>query len=145
MNSVASVGLEKYLEQQYISGATCIMALLVVIIGSIEQYLGIQAHMEIDLVASKDYYFLATDIYKVLSLNRRHRIQGGKDCLDEMYNRFRKITETANILTKKYEDPLFELPVIGSGKEMIDLERNDNSAIDLMTTSDELSSNTSSD
>lgn len=110
MNSVASVGLEKYLEQQYISGATCLMALLVVIIGSIEQYLGIQAHMEIDLVASKDYYFLATDIYKVLTLNRNHRLQNGKDCLDEAYNRFRKITENANVLTRKYEDPLFETP-----------------------------------
>lgn len=110
MNSVASVGLEKYLAQQYISGATCLMALLVVIIGSIEQYLGIQAHMEIDLVASKDYYFLATDIFKVLSLDREHRLQSGKDCLDEMYNRFRKTTENANVLTRKYEDPLFENP-----------------------------------
>ena len=66
--------------------------------------------MEIDLVASKDYYFLATDIFKVLSLERIHRLQSGKDCLDEMYNRFRKTTENANVLTRKYEDPLFEYP-----------------------------------
>jgi len=110
LNSVASVGLEKYLAQQYISGATCLMALIVVIIGSVEQYLGIQQHMEIDLVASKEYYFLGTDIFKVLSLDRTHRVQSGKDCLDEMYNRFIKTTENANVLTRKYEDPLFEMP-----------------------------------
>jgi hypothetical protein len=131
---VASVGLEKYLAQQYISGATCLMALLVVIIGSIEQYLGIQAHMEIDLVASKDYYFLATDIYKVLSLNRIHRLQNGKDCLDEMYNRFRKITENANILTRKYEDPLFEMP-----------RTSEHIGIEILQSSEELPSSSSSD
>ena len=131
---MASVGLEKYLEQQYISGATCLMALLVVIIGSIEQYLGIQAHMEIDLVASKDYYFLATDIFKVLSLNRNHRIQNGKDCLDEMYNRFRKITENANVLSRKSEDPLFEMP-----------RTSDYHGIEILQSSEELPSSSSSD
>ena len=134
MNSVASVGLEKYLEQQYISGATCLMALIVVIIGSIEQYLGIQAHMEIDLVASKDYYFLATDIYKVLSLNRNHRIQNGKDCLDEMYNRFRKVTENANVLSRKFEDPLFEIPNTST-----------HLGIEILQSSEELPSSSSSD
>ena len=109
------------------------MALLVVIIGSIEQYLGIQAHMEIDLVASKDYYFLATDIYKVLTLNRKHRIQNGKDCLDEAYNRFRKITENANVLTRKYEDPLFEIP-----------RTNEHLSIEILQSSEELPSSSGS-
>lgn len=90
--------------------------------------------MEIDLVASKDYYFLATDIYKVLSLNRIHRLQTGKDCLDEMYNRFRKITENANILTRKYEDPLFEMP-----------RTSEHIGIEILQSSEELPSSSSSD
>lgn len=131
-----SVGAEKYLDQQYISGITCLMALLVVIIGSIEQYLGIQTRMEIDLVSHKDFYFLATDIYKVLSLNRQRRSVSGKECLDEMYSRFVKTTENSNVLTRKYEDPLFQIPTTNTGSHI---------GIEILQSSEELPSSSGSD
>jgi len=110
LNSVSSVGLERYIKQQYISGITCILALLCGIIGSIELYLGIQSGMENELVSSKDYYVLSTDIYKTLSLNREHRGGTGKDMLDDYYSRYIKITDNSNIIRRKYKDALFEVP-----------------------------------
>ena len=110
LNSVLSVGMERYLKQHYISGLTCILSLLVVIIGSIEQFLGIQKKMELDLITSRDAYFLAIDIFKILSLDRYHRTNDGSECLNEIYARFIKITESSNVIKKKMKDPLLELP-----------------------------------
>jgi hypothetical protein len=137
LNSVLSVGMERYLQQHYISGLTCILSLLVVIIGSIEQFLGIQKKMELDLITSRDAYFLAIDIFKILSLDRYHRTNDGSECLNEIYARFIKITETSNVIKKKIKDPLLELPYTNPPQIIFS---NTNS-----TSSSELSSSTNSD
>ena len=67
-NSVMSVGLQPYLEQQTISVATCLISLLVGVISSIELYLSIQQTMELELSVSKDYYSLAINIYRTCLL-----------------------------------------------------------------------------
>ena len=111
MNSVFSVGTQDYFPQNVISGVTCLISLLVGIIGSIQLYLQIEANMENCLVASKDYYNLAIDIYKNLTLTRDHRSMSGKEYLDDIYNRYVSITEkTVLTSSKKYNDALFEVP-----------------------------------
>lgn len=118
LNSVASVGLEKYMEQRYISGGTCLLSLLVGIIGSIQMYLGLEQNMEASLVASKDYYTLATDIFTLLSLRREHRGLEGKEALDKYYNTYHSITEKSNIIKKTYSDAMFKIPHLPNNDEL---------------------------
>jgi hypothetical protein len=131
LNSVASVGLDKYLEQKYISGGTCLISLLVGIIGSIQMYLGLEKSMESSLVASKDYYSLATDIFTVLSLRREHRSLDGKEALEKYYNTYHTITEKANVIQKKYVDAMFRIPNLPNNNDLrinIPLEVGENSS-----------------
>jgi hypothetical protein len=62
--------------------------------------------MACELVASKDYYLLATDIYKVLVLNRDNRTQPAKEFLEEHYARYTKLFESSNLLNRKMKDSL---------------------------------------
>ena len=53
INSTASVGLQPVLEQQYISGITCLIGMVMGVLGAIELYLGIQSSMDLELKQSK--------------------------------------------------------------------------------------------
>lgn len=109
-NSVLSVGAEKYIEQQYLSGITCLLALLCGVIGSVELYLKLQENCENELIASKDFYTLAVSIYKMLTLHRSHRDVEGKVFLDDCYKQYLSIYEKANVMKKRYDDALFHSP-----------------------------------
>jgi hypothetical protein len=110
-NSVISVGLQNYCEQQLISAITCLLALVCGLIGSVELFLGIQSQMEDELVCSKDFYLLAIDIYKILSLTPNNRNVDGKSYLDEKYQTYIKLVENSNLLTKTITDYLTPLPL----------------------------------
>ena len=110
INSVLSVGADKYIAQQYISGITCLLALLCGIIGSIELYLKLQENCENELIASKDFYSLAIGIYKMLTLERPHRDVEGRAFLDDCYKQYVAIYEKANVMKRKYDDALFHTP-----------------------------------
>ena len=116
-NSVIAVGLQPYMEQGIISVLNCMLALLCSIIGSIELFLGIQVSMETELVASKNFYLLAVDIYKTLTLDRKHRNTGGKDYLDEKYGEYTKLFENAQIIHSKIKDKLVAIPTIDNNKD----------------------------
>ena len=105
-NSVISVGLQSYLEQASISAMTCLLALFCGIIGSIELFLGIQQQMENELVCSKDFYLLAIDIFKMLSLQANNRNVDGKTYLDEKYQIYIKLVENSALLRRKINDSL---------------------------------------
>jgi len=110
-NSVISVGLQSYLEQATISAITCLLALFCGIIGSIELFLGIQQQMENELNCSKDFYLLAIDIYKILSLLPTNRNIDGKTYLDEKYQIYIKLVENSALLRKKINDSLTPTPI----------------------------------
>jgi hypothetical protein len=118
INSVLSVGAEKYIDQQYISGITCMLALLCGIIGSIELYLKLQENCENELIASKDFYSLAISIYKMLTLERKNRDIDGKAFLDECYKTYLSIYEKANVMRKKYDDALFHTPTLAENANL---------------------------
>jgi len=71
------------------------------IIGAYELYLGIQSNMELELKQSKDFYTLAIDVFKVLSLRRENRGEDGKDYLNKKYSHYIKLTEASNLLKRK--------------------------------------------
>ena len=111
INSTASVGLQPVLQQQIISGITCLIGMLMGILGAIELYLGIQDAMELELKQSKEFYSLAIDVYKVLALRRENRGGDGKDYLNSQYSYYVKLCESSNLLTRKLKmDMLVTIP-----------------------------------
>ena len=101
INSTASVGLQPVLDQQYISGITCLIGMFMGIIGAIELYMGIQSSMELELKQSKDFYSLAIDLYKTLRLRPENRGEDGKDYLNKKYGVYSKLCEASNLLKRK--------------------------------------------
>lgn len=116
INSTASVGLQPLMEQQIISGITCLIGMFMGIISAYELYLGIQGNMELELKQSKDFYTLSIDLFKTLSLRRENRGEDGKDYLNKKYSHYIKLTEASNLLKRKLViDTLTTIP-----NEMID-------------------------
>ena len=105
-NVFASVGLQPYLEQGYISLITCAVSLLTGVITSIELFIGIQASMETEINSSKDFYILGIDIFRMLTLLPENRSIDGKTYLDEKYQVYCKLIETSDLLNKKIKENL---------------------------------------
>jgi hypothetical protein len=103
--SVASVGLQPYVPQHYVSLVTCMLSLLVGVINSLELYLQIQASMECELMSYKDYYMLANEISKTLVLRREHRVMDGSAYIEEKFGVFMKLMENAKPLRNRTRDP----------------------------------------
>jgi len=76
------------------------------IINSIELFMEIEKTMSNELVVSKEFYILSTDIYRCLALDKNNRSVDGKTFLDESYNRYIKLYEQSNLLNKKIKDSL---------------------------------------
>ena len=111
INATASVGLQPILEQPYISGITCLIGMMMGILGAIELYLGIQSSMELELKQSKDFYSLAIDVYKTLQLKADDRGEDGKDYLNKKYGMYVKLCEASNLLKRKLTmDLLTQIP-----------------------------------
>ena len=104
MNSVFSVGLQPYCPQQIISLICCLISLVCGVISSVELFLSIQSTMENELIASKDFYLLSVDIFKILSLERATRMVNGKVYLDETYQIYCKLIENSNIVSKEMKN-----------------------------------------
>jgi len=104
------VGLQPYLQQGYISLITCGVSLITGIITSIELFIGIQSSMEVELNSSKDFYILAIDIFRMLSLTAENRGIDGRTYLDEKYQIYCKLIETSDIITKRMKENL--IPIV---------------------------------
>jgi len=98
LNSVFSVSLSTYLEQSYISLLTCGISLVCAILSSVELYLQINAQMEQELIASKEYYILSTDIYKMLTVSADNRSVDGLVFLESCYGTYIKLIENSNCI-----------------------------------------------
>lgn len=105
-NSVASVSLQPFLNQTYISLLNMFLSLIVGIIGSIEMFLQINRELESSLVNQKEFYILSCDIYKYLELQRGNRIADERTFLQETYTRYIKLIETSYTLKKRIDDKL---------------------------------------
>ena len=101
INSTASVGLQPLLDQQIVSGITCIIGMIMGIMGSIELYMGIQSSMDLELKQSKEFYSLAIDIYKTLAVGKDDRGEPGIAYLNKKYNQYAKICEQSDLLKRE--------------------------------------------
>ena len=109
LNSVASVSLQNFMNQTYISLINMFLSLIVGVIGSIEMFYQYNKQLEIELVGSKDFYILSCDIYKWLSLEPQNRVSSPKEFLNESYNRYIKLVETSIVLKRRIEDKLLDI------------------------------------
>jgi hypothetical protein len=111
VNSTASVGLQPVVKQPVISAITCIIGMLMGILGAYELYLGIQSNMELELKQSKDFYTLSIDLFKTLSLKRENRESDALAYLNKKYSHYIKLYEASNLLKRKLAiDALTSIP-----------------------------------
>jgi hypothetical protein len=111
INSVIAVGLQVYLTQQYISIISCILSLVCAIITSVELYLGIQKTMENEMIASKEFYLLAVDIFRMTSLPSQERLVNSRAFLDDKYQAYCKLVEKSDVVVKRLVDNLAPVDV----------------------------------
>lgn len=103
INSVLSVGMSGYVQQELVSVTTCLLALICSIIGSVELFLSIQKMMESELMAHRDFYLLGLEIEKALMLRPEHRPIPAKEFLQAKYAVYIKLMETSNVVGEGYE------------------------------------------
>ena len=108
-NSIISIGMQPYASQGAISLTTSLISLTCGIVGSIELFFSIQKRMEADMISQRDYYLLAIDIFKTLSLDREIRPLPAKDFLEKSYNTYTKLIESSSILVKVKGDQLVDI------------------------------------
>jgi hypothetical protein len=106
LNSVISVGLQTYLPQNYISVISCLLSLICAVITSVELYLGIQRTMENELLASKDFYLLSIDIFKMTTIDAPDRLVNPRAYLEDKYQHYCKLIENSDIVVKRLADSL---------------------------------------
>ena len=111
--SVASVGLSAYLSQSTISATTCLMALSVGILNSIELYMKVSDHIESELETSKLYYNLSIELHKILNLSKSNRKGVPSEVLDEYYMKYSDLYTASTLLGNHYPDKLILLPKRG--------------------------------
>jgi hypothetical protein len=120
LNSVFSVGLQPYISQGIISILCCSISLICGIIASVELFLGIQNMMEKELISSKEFYILSSDISKMLSIERQYRFTNGKIYLDNIHTKYCYLIERCNLLNKNSETiQLIKSITNGESKEVI--------------------------
>ena len=110
MASVTSVGLQAYISQQNISGITCLVTMIIGILNSIELYLKLQEAIESELDKSKQWYALASGIYKVTSLEPVHRDKDPARLLNAFYDRYMELFHESSLNGIHYGDRLLNVP-----------------------------------
>jgi len=117
-NSIISIGLQPYADQGTISITTSLISLTCGIVGSIELFFSIQKSMESDMISQRDYYLLAIDIFKTLSLDRSIRPLPAKDFLEKSYNTYTKLIESSSILVRVKGDELIPINLSNKDEEI---------------------------
>jgi hypothetical protein len=126
LNSVFSVGLQPYISQGIISVLCCSISLICGIITSVELFLGIQNMMEEELISSKEFFILSSDIFKTLSVERQYRLINGKIYLDNIHTKYCNLIEQSNLLNKeKIQFNFIKTIANEDANEQINKEMND--------------------
>mgnify|MGYP001200700084 CR=1 FL=1 len=105
------MGANTYLEQDTINLIGCGFNTAITLISSVKLYLNINENMKLENDMSKEFYTLAIDIYKILSLNPEERGESGLSYLNKKYNTYSKLVESSNLLKSRFKtDQLIVIP-----------------------------------
>ena len=98
INSVVSVGLTEYLDQSTISAITCLLALIVGIIGSIELFLKLNESLQQEYNSGKEFGLLHVNVAKMLMLSRSERSISGQDYLNDIFGQYITLIGNSNLI-----------------------------------------------
>ena len=129
INSVFSLSATNYMTQDTVSLTNSLISLLCSIMVSLAMYLKIEDTMETENSSSRSFYLLSVKIFKVLSLERDHRIVEPKVFLDECLSEYNKLIENSCITNLKLRDKLAPLDglYIGDSNSVVSSKTCENS------------------
>jgi len=118
------MGANTYLEQDTINLIGCGFNTAITLISSVKLYLNINENMKLENDMSKEFYSLAIDIYKILSLSPEERGESGLSYLHKKYNTYSKLVESSNLLKSRFKtDQLIVIPpnllMVGSDSDSV--------------------------
>jgi hypothetical protein len=100
---------QQFINQYYITVINSILGLTCGTIVSIELYLGIATQLAQSSALTKEFYTLATDIYKVLSLTNENKTENAATFLESCYGTYSSLCANSYIVTKSIQDQLVPL------------------------------------
>ena len=106
LNSVFSVGLNNFLNQNVVSVLTCLISLICACISSIELFLQLHQSTETSLIAYQGYELLSRKISSTLKLDRKNRESHGLPFLSATLNEYNKLFESSLVLKINITDKL---------------------------------------
>jgi hypothetical protein len=108
LNSVFSVGLTNYMEQNTVSTINCLISLICACISSVELFLNIHKTMEASLQSYHGYKLLGIKISSCRKLNREHRDKNSIGFLNECISEYKNLLEQSTVLLVDLDDKLLD-------------------------------------
>lgn len=108
LNSVFSIGLSAFIEQETVSVLNCLISLLITVIGSVELYLAIQKKLEMRLQSFHHFESLCNKIAATLRLDASNRTGTGPAFLQEILNEYKAGLDTVLLNKTPWADFLIE-------------------------------------
>ena len=108
-NSIFSIGLSNFLNQNIVSVINFLLSLICGIVVSIELYLTLQKRSDQELTSYKDFYLLGVKIAAMIKLDRDHRTVDGKEFLQTIISEYTSLFEISNIDILRMDDKIMEL------------------------------------
>ena len=102
-SSSFAVGAQPYFDQSLISLVGCFTGMCITIVTSIKLYLNIQDSMVLEIDMSKEFYTLAIEIYRIVSLDEANRGEDGVNYLNKSFSHYSKLVEGSNLLKKRFK------------------------------------------
>ena len=109
LNSIASISLNAWMDQNSVSLTTCFLSFIVATMGSIELYLGISRKIDIAYQSYHNFYSLSVRINSCLELDRDHRNElDGKKFLSTALTDYETLFSQNNVTYDNYDDFLIQ-------------------------------------
>lgn len=106
LNSVFSVGLSAYMQQNLVSTINCLISLVCACLSSVELFLNINKNMEITLQSYHAYKILGIRISSTRKLDREHRDKNAVAFLNECLSEYKKLLEQSVVSAIDIDDSL---------------------------------------
>jgi hypothetical protein len=108
-NSIASIGLSTYIDQEMVSSITCLISFLCGLISSVELYLGLQKRIEAEVIAYRSFYLLSIKIKNVMSLSPSNREIRPDIFIKQIEEEYKELFLNSNVISNKIKDRLLSV------------------------------------
>jgi len=108
-NSIASIGLSTYINQEMVSSITCLISFICGLISSIELYLGLQKRIESEILAYRSFYLLSVKIKNIMSLAPTNRSIQPDVFVKEIEDEYKELFLASNVISTKIKDRLLSI------------------------------------